>query len=697
MAQIHDDRGWPMAWWKSRRIRFIAGSTVLFLVLFLMLRAIFYFGFSEVGKSVHPDFDTLFKTLFIGFKFDLRLAILLTLPLFVFAYWPRINLTTSQLVRNVARVYLALAVLAVLAFYIIDFGHYAYLGIRVNSTVLRFMEDASISATMVWQSYPVIWIVVGWILASIAFVALAIVLERHTILRPGDHISGKQVALGSVIVVIMLIGGLLGRFVNFNIFNPVPLRWNHAFFSGNAAVAALGVNPVLFFFDTFEQREDPYDRELVEKYYTTVADYLGVQNQDSQNLNYDRVIAPQPHRISYERPPNVIFIMLESLGATRLGAYGNPLKPTPNLDAIADAGWFFRNFYVPVSGTAKTVFASITGLPDVSSVQTATRNPMIAEQRVVLNSFEDYRKFYVIGGSAGWANMSAVINQSIKDIQLFEEDNWAEPIVDVWGISDLSLFREVDQILSRLPGDKPFFAYIQTAGNHRPFTVPEDNDGFEIQSVPDDVLRENGFRSAEQYNAVRLIDFNIGRMMDFARSSDYFDNTIFVLFGDHNNRITSTPYQAPFYEALDLDGLHVPHMIYAPKLLQHRDIDMATSLVDMFPTVAGILGLEYLNSTMGRDVNIPAPEGERVVFTQTADKRFPIIGAVTKDHMVRMNHDGSDAKMHDLSSSEPLVDISAQYPDEFQRLQDLARGIYVTTKFQFYHNTVGEARRRSKK
>ena len=138
-------------------------------------------------------------------------------------------------------------------------------------------------------------------------------------------------------------------------------------------------------------------------------------------------------------------------------------------------------------------------------------------------------------------------------------------------------------------------------------------------------------------------------------------------------------------------------MIYAPKLLQHRDIDMATSLVDMFPTVAGILGLEYLNSTMGRDINIPAPEGERVVFTQTADKRFPIIGAVTKDHMVRMNHDGSDAKMHDLSSSEPLVDISAQYPDEFQRLQDLARGIYVTTKFQFYHNTVGEARRRSKK
>jgi phosphoglycerol transferase MdoB-like AlkP superfamily enzyme len=686
-----------MAWWKSRRIQFIAGSTAMFLLYFLLLRAIFYFGFSEVGKSVHPDFDTLLKTLFIGFKFDFRLAILLTLPLFVFAYLPRINLTTSQMVRNVARVYLALAILAVLAFYILDFGHYAYLGIRINSTVLRFMEDASISAVMVWQSYPVLWIILGWATASMVFMALATVLERHTILRAGDHISGKQVALGSVIVVIVVVGGILGRFVNFNIFNPVPLRWNHAFFSGNAAVAALGVNPVLFFFDTFEQREDPYDIEAVKKYYNTVADYLGVQNQSPQALNYDRTIVPQAHRIAYQRPPNVIFIMLESLGASRLGVHGNPLKPTPYLDAIAEAGWFFRNFYVPVSGTAKTVFASITGLPDVSSVQTATRNPMIAQQRVVLNSFNKYRKFYFIGGSAGWANMSAVINQSVKDIKLFEEDHWEEPIVDVWGISDLSLFREVDKILSRLPDDKPFFAYVQTAGNHRPFTVPADNDGFEVKMVSEEELRINGFRSVEQYNAVRLLDFNIGRFMDFARKSGYFDNTIFVLFGDHNNRITSTPYMAPFYEALDLDGLHVPHMIYAPKLLQHREIEDATSLVDLFPTVAGILGLKYRNSTMGRDVNIPAPEGERVVFTQTADKRFPIIGAVSKDYMVRMNHDGSDAKMHDLNSDEPAVDVSAQFPGEFQKMADLARGIYVTTKYQFYHNTVTEAGRRSEK
>ena len=683
-----------MTWWKSRRIRFLAGAIALFLVLFLILRAIFYFGFSEVGNSIHPDTDTLLKTLYIGFKFDLRLAILMVLPVFVLAYLPRYNLVTSRWVRNIARTYLTLAVVAVLGFYILDFGHYAYLGVRVNSTVMRFAEDAGISAVMVWQSYPVVWIAIAWIVATVVFVWLLVKLEQKTLLQPGESISRGQLALGTACVVVLMIGGLLGRFVNFNIFNPVPLRWNHAFFSGNSAVAALGVNPVLFFFDTFEQREDPHDPEQVKKYYQTIADYLGVVDQDPVALNYDRLIGPQPHRIDYQRPPNVVFVMLESLGASRVGAYGNPLKPTPNLDKIAENGWFFKNFYVPVSGTAKTVFASITGLPDVSSVETATRNPLIAEQRVVLNAFTDYRKYYFIGGSAGWANMSAVINQSIKDVELFEEGQWDAPIVDVWGISDLDLFRGVDRILAGLPDDKPFFAYIQTAGNHRPFTVPKDNDGFESKPEEAEALDKAGFRSVEQYNAVRLLDFNVGRMLDMARQAGYYDNTIFVFFGDHNKRITRTPFMAPFYEALDLDGIHVPHMIYAPGLISPRVIEDATSLVDVFPTIAGLLGLEYLNTTMGRDVNIPAPEGERVVFTQTADKRFPVIGAISKNRMLRMNHDGSDAKLHDLNSPTPLVDISEQEPDRFQQMQDLAKGIYETTKFQFYHNTVGEARRR---
>jgi len=678
-----------MAWLKSGRLHYAAGVTALFFLIFVALRAVFYFGFSEVGQTLHPDPGTLYETLYIGIKFDLRLALILSLPVFLLTWLPRYNVLRSAAVRKLARGYIAVALLVTLLMYIIDFGHYTYLGTRMNSTVMRFFEDLSISANMMWESYPVIWITLAWLLTTAAAIWLVLLLERRSLDCQQQPVPKLQAVTGSLIVSVLVLLGLLGRFTDINLQNPVPLRWNHAFISGNDTVAALGINPVLFFYDTFEQREPRYDMNEVRRYYPVIADYLNVTDQDDKRFNYDRAVTAGPQKLQFERAPNIILIMLESLGASRVGAYNNPLETTPNLDMMADNGWFFPNFYVPVSGTSRTVFASITGLPDVSSVKTATRNPLISEQRIALNYLHEHEKFYFIGGSAGWANMSALIQNSIKGVRLYQEGMYTEPLVDVWGISDLGLFREVDRVLSKQPQDQPFFAYIQTAANHRPFTVPEENDGFQVDDLPEEEVKPHGFKSTAQYNAVRLLDFNIGRFLEMAKNSGYLDNSIFVVFGDHNNRITTTPHMEPFYELLDLDGLHVPFMIYAPGYLEHRVVEDAVSLVDVIPTMAGWLGIDYVNSTMGRDINGPVPEGERVVYTQTSGKRAPVIGAITKNYMLRMQHDGSEAKLHDLHAEDPAADVSAQFPEKAAALKELAKGIYETTKFQFYHNTVG--------
>jgi phosphoglycerol transferase MdoB-like AlkP superfamily enzyme len=678
-----------MAWLKSGRLRYMAGVVTLLFVIFVALRAVFYFGFSEVGQTLHPDPGSVYETLYIGVKFDLRLALILSLPVFLLTWLPRYNVSSSPIIRKLARIYIVIALLITLLFYIIDFGHYTYLGTRLNSTVMRFFDDLSISANMMWESYPVVWIALAWLLTVALASWLVILLERKTLDRENRPISKLQSVIGTVVVIFLVLGGLLGRFADINILNPVPLRWSNAFFSGNNTVSALGINPVLFFYDTFEQREPLYDMAEVRHYYPAITDYLNVTDKDEIALNYDRELSAGPQKLQFERPPNIVFIMLESLGASRLSIHNNPLKTSPNLDMMAHEGWFFRNFYVPVSGTSRTVFASITGLPDVSTVKTATRNPFITKQRIVLNYLTDHEKFYFIGGNAGWANMSALIHNSIKDIHLYQEDSFTEPLVDVWGISDLGLFREVDRVLASQPKDRPFFAFIQTAANHRPFTIPEENEGFQVDNLPEEEVAQHGFRSTAQYNAVRLLDFNIGQFLEMARHSGYFEDTIFVVYGDHNNRITTTPHMEPFYELLDLDGLHVPFIIYAPKYLQPRVVEDATSLVDVVPTIAGWLGVDYVNSTMGRDINGPAPEGERAVYTQTAWKRNPIIGAITKNYMLRMQHDGTEAKLHDLHADDPSADVSAQFPEKAMLLKDLAKGTYETTKFQFYHNTVG--------
>lgn len=676
-----------MSFLHSRRIRFLGAGVALFFALFAALRVAFLIGFADHAAVAAERTGVVLQTLSIGLRFDLRLALLLMLPVAIAAALPRVNLLRSKVTRTLTGLYLALVTLAVLLVYVLDFGHYSYLGQRLSATVFRFIGNTDISARMMWESYPVVWITLGWLALSAAFIVLLSRAAKATLDRPPARAIGLPAAIAGVtaIVVVGLLG-MLGRVDHINVENPVPLRWSDAFFSGNTAVGALGLNPVVFVYDTHRIPVEQYDLAELRRHYDTLVSYLSVAQPDPATLSMARTVGPQPHRLNTTRPPNVIFIMLESLGASRSALYGNPLDPTPRLDALAREGWLFRNLHVPVSGTAKTVWASITGIPDAARSESATRNPFISNQRTVINALEGYEKIYAIGGSAGWANMNALILGSIDNVKLYQEDHWTAPNDDVWGISDLNLFRETDAILREQAKKGPFFAYIQTAGNHRPYTIPEDNDGFVTSTIPEAEAEAAGFQSTAQFNAVRLLDHNVGRFIEMARKSGYYDNTIFVLFGDHNGRISTLPFMPPAFEQLNLESTHVHALIHAPKLLQPREIDEAASLVDLMPTVAGMLGLSYETSAMGRDLQLPAPEGERAVPVIMREGPFPLIGAVTRTHFVRMNADGSQATMHDLAASDPLNDVAGANPDEFARLSRLARGLHEAARFMMHDN-----------
>ncbi|MCQ3000781.1 LTA synthase family protein [Pseudomonas syringae] len=667
---------------QSRRLRYGVAAIALVFALLAMLRLVFVWGFSGVDLRD----NVVLETIGIGLRFDLRLAVLIMLPLALLAWFPRWNLITVPALRWVARTYLLIVLGGVGLVYVVDFGHYAYLGVRINATVLRYLEDAEISRQMVWETYPVTGITLSWFAAILLWTYALIRLERSTL--DGQSQPINKVVLTSTIVVgvVAVLLALLGRVSNLNLENPIPLRWSDAYFSGNNQVAAVGINPVLFLYDTLKVGQSQFDETQVREHYPQVAHYLGVTKPDSAQLNFVREQAVQPYKFEGERPPNVIFVMLESLGTSAVGAYGNPLNPTPNLDKLAKESWFFKHFYVPVTGTAKTVWASITGVPDVTRQETATRNPLITRQHTLLNDFEGYQKLYMIGGNAGWANINALIHQSIDGVKLYDESHWRSPRVDVWGVSDLDLFKESDELLRSLPKDQPFFAYLQTAGNHRPFTIPKNNDGFVVHDLPLEQVQAAGSRSVEQYNAVRLLDFNIGRLMDIAKAGGYYDNTIFVFFGDHNTRISQIPHMAPAFEQLGLESNNVPLLIHAPGRLQPKVIAEAVGLADLLPTVAGMAGIPFRNGAMGRDIQQPAPEGERVVPLVLQEGTFPVIGGVTKDFLLQMAHDGSAPTLHDLASPTPRDDVAKLHPEEFQRLESLTRGLHETARMMLYHN-----------
>ena len=244
---------------------------------------------------------------------------------------------------------------------------------------------------------------------------------------------------------------------------------------------------------------------------------------------------------------------------------------------------------------------SVPSVPDVSATKTATRNPYITHQRSVINSFSQHEKHYMLGGSAGWANMSALINNSIQGVNLYDEKFWSSPIIDVWGISDHSLFNESSSILSQ--AQTPFLAYIQTAANHSPYTIADDQSGFIEQQRSDAELKSNGFVSIAQFNAVRLLDHNIGKMFEQFKRNDLYDNTIFVLFSDHQASSTKVDHLPEYIFQFGIAELPVPLIIHAPSMIAPEIDATFGSLPDLLPTIAGLFPHSYLNTTLGRDLS----------------------------------------------------------------------------------------------
>jgi phosphoglycerol transferase MdoB-like AlkP superfamily enzyme len=173
--------------------------------------------------------------------------------------------------------------------------------------------------------------------------------------------------------------------------------------------------------------------------------------------------------------------------------------------------------------------------------------------------------------------------------------------------------------------------------------------------------------------------------MDIAKAGGWYDNSIFVFFGDHNTRISQIPHMAPAFEQLGLESNNVPLLIHAPGL-EPRVIDEAVGLADLLPTVAGMAGVPFRNGAMGRDIQQPAPEGERVVPLVLHEGTFPIIGGVTQHFLLQMQHDGGSPTLHDLASQTPREDVAEQHPEEFQRLQGLTRGLHESARLMLFRN-----------
>ena len=634
----------------------LLAAGVNFLV-FVLLRLAFAGAFQPLAAGASAG--ELLQAFWIGVKFDLRLAVLVSAPAALFGLIPILNPVLRSGARNFWLGYFVAVQALLLLLYAVDLGHYDYARTRLNASILEHLTPADVALRMFWQTYPVVWGLLGLAVAAAAY---WLVLRRVTKVKSISNRAWWMRAAGGALVVV------LGSIAIWGKASWYPLRWSDAYFSTNDFVSALALNPVLFLADTLGARGETYRVATVREHYKVVSELLEVEPRDEKSLSFARFVNPKR---ADKAPLNLVVIHLESLAGFKVGALGSKAGATPHFDALAAEGLLFTNFFVPAVPTARSVFTMLTGVPDYHGGRSASRDPLIARQHTLVNALAGHERFYFLGGSASWGNIRSLLAQSIERLQVFEEGDFGAERADVWGITDHDLLEHAHAKLAA--AQRPFFAFLQTSGNHRPYTIPEINRrGFELARRGAESLRAEGFDGLPAYNGLRFMDHAIGHFFKLARSAPYFQNTLFVLYGDHGNPAAS---DIPF-ERLGLTGFHVPMLIYAPGFVPSGRSDIIASLVDVLPTALALMGVPHLNQTLGRDL----------LVARAPERRFALLpdGLLSDEFLLRTGPGG--VKLFRYRSDMPTREVHDSLPAATRELQRLREALYETARYMLYHN-----------
>lgn len=645
---------------------------LLFIYLFIF-RLIFFFYVADFDSASQKDIITAFS---YGIRFDLKLAILSYFPLSILILSANYFFFEKIIFRKISIIYHSIIYLTLTLFYLTDIGYYSYLFTRLDATSLRFLSNFKISAQLLIETYPIFKGSIGLIILFLLVRFTGLKLFDKMVYTKVPYISKKVKAIYFLCTFLLLSFGVYGSITHY------PLRWSEAFFSKNNTINQFSLNPVLNFFDSFAFRNDGADIETTKTYFPVIASYLNI-SKDS--LSFERKITFDS---IHEKKPNLVIVMLESVGVVGLGSQGNLAKSTPYMDSIINKSTYFENFYVHKPGTAASVFSSITGLADVDNQKTASRNLRAIDQKIIFDQFEGYKKLYFLGGSANWANIRGVFQSNINGLKIYEEGSYEiEDRADVWGIDDYDLFKESDKVFRELhTSNEPFVAYIQTATNHRPFSVPENKETFRPfteEDIDEDTIKESGFISLAQLNALRYLDFNVHVFLRRAKASGYYENTVFAFFGDHNTSMNKTEAFKKEFD-LGIQVHHVPLFIHAPKFLEPQKINNTAKLADLFPTLATITKSDHTNFTLGSNA-LDTLKTDSFGFLYLKINGEPGLGLIQNDFYFTKTNYNNSKSLYKLSDDEQ-IDVTDTYPNVASKMDSLITSYYHSTKYLYYNN-----------
>jgi len=648
-----------------KTILWVINLLLIFLLIFTLYRLVTFLAFRPKNIS----FGDAFPAFWMGLRYDLRWISFVLLPIVLFSLTPRLSPFYSSRNKKWWTWYLAIVTFIIFFFFAAGFGSFSYNKTPLDAGAMNFAEDFKISWRMISQTYPLFWMLLGLIVAVLFF-------------RWMYHRSHWQVINSTDGLGIpyrrkhFIIASLVLLFFSWGNFSWPPLSRNDCFHFNSSFKSYLSLNPLQNFFATLKLRKPNYNERKARDAYPVMAEWM--QFSDRNSFSFRREIGPRSS--SFESKPNIVLVQCESYSMYKSSMSGNPLNATPYFDSLSRQGIFFERCFTPHFSTARALFAILSGIPDAQLFKFSSRNPEAVKQHTIIDNFTDYSKHYFLGGDPEFGNFQGVLN-NINDLNMHTGKRPGIPDVNVWGISDKALFLEANEVFRKQ--SKPFFAYIQTSGNHRPFdkTMASTDTDFIRVNVETETLKKYGFESVDEFNAFRYFDYCVQQFLSAAQKENYFSNTIFVFVGDHGVAGNAEALYPPAWTEQRLTDEHVPLLFYAPQLLTAQRRKEVVSQIDVLPTIAGMLHQSYVNTTLGRDLLDPAKKYNFAFVTNTAD----VVGMVSDDFYYTRNINSSEEQLTPMHQGAARF-TKQQQDSAKKKLSEFTGAFFETAKYLIMKN-----------
>ncbi|MDE6323961.1 MAG: LTA synthase family protein, partial [Paramuribaculum sp.] len=291
---------------------------------------------------------------------------------------------------------------------------------------------------------------------------------------------------------------------------------------------------------------------------------------------------------------NIMVITLESgskfwLDSLNDVPQAHKLGVMPFLDSIASRSLVNTHLLATGKRSVEGISAIFGGFPTFGDMlyMSSPYNANTVDSFVSLLKNEGYASRFYFGANHGSYSIDSFLKamgfDSVIDRDSFADDSHHDGL---WGIYDHAMGEYAALNISEL--QQPFVAGWFTLHLHEPFSVPS-----YWQPAPYRHNKPGPMRSAE------YTDMALHHFFEIARTQPWFNNTIFIITGDHGSRdFKNTPFDTGYIQP------HVMFLVYTPdgSIAPRRVTDRVMSQIDIGPTILGLLDYPKTYFALGTDM-----------------------------------------------------------------------------------------------